>query len=112
MTKRHLDEPASVLLERLRAAREAEAKKPKAKRMLKSKATSNRRPLLDVLREHKKPITPEQLFREAGFQPAEADSFYRELASLRKVIREKKPSGAEARAWPHRARVLLEMTEG
>ena len=105
------DEPASVLLERIRAAREVEAEKPKAKRMPKTKATSTRRPLLDVLRKHKKPLTPEQLFRAAGFQPKEADSFYRELASLRKVLREKKPSGIEARAWPHRARVLLELKE-
>lgn len=64
------EESASVLLERIRAAREAEAKKPKAKRMPKSKSTSKkaRRPLLDVLREHNKPMTPEQLFREAGYE--------------------------------------------
>jgi type I restriction enzyme S subunit len=105
------DEPASVLLESICAARKAEAKKPKTKRMPKSKAIFTRRPLLDVLLEHKKAITPEQLFREAGFQPAEADLFYRELASLRKIIRENKPSGSEARAWPNRARVLLELKE-
>jgi type I restriction enzyme S subunit len=106
------DEPAFVLLERTRAAREAEAKKPKGKRMSKSTSKSPRRFLLDVLREHKKPITPEQLFREAGFQPAQADLFYRELASLQKLIREKKPSAVEAKAWPHRAHVLLELKKG
>jgi type I restriction enzyme, S subunit len=101
------DEPASVLLECIRASRKAEAKKPKGKRMSKSKPT--RRPLLDVLREHTKPITPEQLFDEAGFQPAQADTFYRELASLRKIIQEKKPDASEAKAWPYRAHVLLEL---
>ncbi len=106
------DEPASVLLERIRAARTAEAKKPKGKRMSKSKSKPTRRFLLDVLREHKKPMTPEQLFREAGFQPAQADLFYRELVSLRKFILEKKPSPPEAKAWPHRALVLLELKEG
>jgi type I restriction enzyme S subunit len=105
------DEPASALLECIRTAREAEARKPKAKRMPKSKVQSIRRPLLDVLREHKRPITPEQLFRDAGFQSAEADLFYRELATLRKIIRERKPSGTEARAWPQRVRVLLELKE-
>jgi type I restriction enzyme S subunit len=105
------DEPASILLDRIRAAREAEAKKPKGKRMPKSRSKFTRRPLLDVLREHKKPLTPEQLFRAAGFQPAQADLFYRELASLRKILREKKPSASEAKAWPHRSHVQLELKE-
>lgn len=105
------DEPGSVLLDRIRAAREEESKKPKIKRMTRPNAKPIRRPLLDVLREHKKPMTPEQLFREAGFQPKEADSFYRELASLRKVLQEKKPSGADAKAWPLRAKVLLQLKE-
>jgi type I restriction enzyme S subunit len=106
------DEPASVLQQRIRAAREAEAKKPKAKRMPKRNTTRTRRSLLDVLREHKKPITPEQLFREAHFQASEVDSFYRELASLRKLVREKKPVGAQARAWPQRSKVVLELRRG
>jgi type I restriction enzyme S subunit len=105
------DAPAPILLERIRAAREVEAKKPKAKRMLKAKTIFTRRPLLEVLRQHKTPLTPEQLFREAGFQPKEVDIFYRELASLRKVLREKKPSGTDAGAWPHHARVTLQLKE-
>jgi type I restriction enzyme S subunit len=62
------DEPASILLERIRAARKIEAQKPKGKRMPKSKSKATRRPLLNVLREHEKPMTPEQLFREAGYE--------------------------------------------
>jgi type I restriction enzyme, S subunit len=88
------DEPASDLLERLRADRRAEAQKPKAKRMPKSESTSKkkiRRPLLDVLLEHDKPMTPEQLFREAGYEhefkevkrsQEVVDSFYFELRRL------------------------------
>jgi type I restriction enzyme S subunit len=105
------DEPASVLLDRIRAAMEAETNKPKAKRMPKSKPHPTCHSLLDVLRKHKKPMTPEQLFRDAGFQPAQADLFYRELASLRKILRETKPSVSEAKDWPHRAHVLLEVKE-
>lgn len=105
------DEPASVLLERIRVAREAEAKQPKGKRMPKPRSRITRRPLLDVLGEHKTSITPEQLFREAGFQPAQADVFYRELASLRKILRETKPPASAAKAWPHRAHVLLKLKE-
>jgi type I restriction enzyme S subunit len=105
------DESASILLDRIREAREFEAKKPKAKRMTRIKSKTIRRPLLEVLRENKKPITPEQLFHEAGFQPAQADQFYRELASLRKNLREKKPSVSEAKAWPYRTHVLLKLKE-
>jgi len=108
------DEPASVLLERICAARQAEAKKPRAKRMPKpkSKSTAARRALLDVLREHKKPMTPEQLFREAGFEASQVDLFYRELTSLRDTLREQKPKASEAKLWPHRADVLLQLKEG
>jgi hypothetical protein len=83
------DEPASVLLERIRAARKVEAEKPKGKRMPKSKVLH--RPLLDVLREHKEPMTPEQLFREAGYEyefkkakhsQEVVDQFYFELRQL------------------------------
>ena len=79
------DEPASVLLRRIRAARETEAQEQKGERMKKPKSKSKkaRRPLLDVLREHKGPMTPEQLFREAGFETSQVDLFYRELTSLR-----------------------------
>jgi type I restriction enzyme S subunit len=106
------DKPASTLLEHIRAARQAEANKPKGKPMSKSKTQLPRRLLLDVLREHKQPMTPEQLFRSAGFQPTQTDLFYRELASLRKLLNEKKPSGSEAKTWPHHAQVLLELKEG
>lgn len=103
------NEHSSILLSRIRAAREVETKQPKAERMAKSKR--NRRPLIEVLRLQKKPMTPEQLFREAGFQPAEADLFYRELVSLRKILSEKKPSASLAKTWPHRAHVLLQLNE-
>lgn len=107
------DELASVLLERIRAAREAETQKPKAKSMPKSrtKPKNVRRSLLDVLREHKEPMTPEQLFREAGFEPSEVDNFYRELASLRDKLKERKPKDSEAKLWPHRVQVLLQLKE-
>lgn len=85
------DEPASVLLERIRAAREAEAKKPKATRMPKSRTKSAKRPLLDVLRESRKPMTAECLFLESGYETLRnesdepqdvVDAFYAELREL------------------------------
>jgi len=108
------DEPASVLLKRICADREAEAQKPKGKRMFKSKSKSKveRRPLLDILQEHKNPMTPEQLFREAGFEQSQVDLFYRELTSLRDKLQEKKPEGSDAKLWPHRADVLLQLKRG
>jgi len=108
------DEPASLLLERIRVARETNAHKPRVKRMHKaeSKFKKTRRPLLDVLREHKRPITPEQLFGEANFEPWQVDLFYLELTSLRDLLREEKPTGSEAQLWPHRAKVLLRLRKG
>jgi type I restriction enzyme S subunit len=111
------DEPASVLLGHIRAAREAEAQEQKGKRMKtmkkpKSKWKKARRPLLDVLREHKGPMTPEQLFREAGFEASQVDLFYRELTSLRDKLLEQKPKGSEAKLWPHRTNVLLQLKKG
>ena len=108
------DELASALLERIRTIRQAEADKPKGKRMSKSqsKAEMARRPLADILREHKKPMTPEELFRAAGFEVSQVDDFYRELASLRANLLEHKPRGSEAKLWPGRAHVLLEVKKG
>ncbi len=105
------DQPSSVLLEHIRAAREAEAKKPKVKRMRKLRLTVTRRPLLDVLREQKKPITPEKLFSQAGFKPPQVDLFYRELASLRDELHVVKPKPSEAKLWPDRAVVTLQLKE-
>lgn len=85
------DKSASVLLNRIQISREAEAKKPKGKRMSKPKPKTTRRPLLDVLREHKGPMTPETLFRDSGFEamfneseePQDiVDVFYKELRKL------------------------------
>lgn len=104
------EDPASVSLARIRAAREAEVKKARGKRMPKSKpAKLPRRPLLDVLREQSKPITPEELFRQAGFEPSQVDLFYRELASLRAKLQQQKPNASESRAWPRQANVLLRL---
>jgi type I restriction enzyme S subunit len=107
----HKDEPASELLERIRTKRKIEAQKPKGRPMPKSKSKVTRRPLLDVLREHKNPMTPEQLFRDAGFEPSQVDLFYRELVSLRDKLKEHKPKSSEAKSWPNRTHVFLELKE-
>jgi type I restriction enzyme S subunit len=104
-------EPASVLLEGIRAAREAESQKPKVKRMPKSKLTVTRRPLLDVLRENKGPMEPEQLFSKAGFKASQVDLFYRELASLHDKLQVEKPQASEAKAWPYNAHFTLQLKE-
>lgn len=108
------DEPASVLLEHIRSAREAEAKKPRPKRLKVTrmpKSSSTRRPLIEVLSEQNQPISPEQLFHDAGFQPVDAAAFYRELVTLRPRLQEKKPEDAQESSWPHHAQVLLELRE-
>jgi len=105
------DEPASVLLKLIRANREAEAQNPKEKHMTKFKSKDARRPLLDVLREHKEPMTPEQLFLKAGFEPSQVDLFYRELSSIRDKLEERKPKASDAMSWPYHAKVTLQLKE-
>ena len=106
------DEPATALIERIKAAREAAAQTSKGPLMTTKSKTLNRRTLLDILREHNKPMTPEQLFREAGFKPSEADQFYRELALLRDRLEEHRPTPWEAKSWPHQARITIELKRG
>ena len=109
------DEPASLLLERIRATREAEAQKPKGRRMPKSRApmkTAGRKDLLSILKENDGPMTPEQLFHAAGFKPSQVDQFYLELTLLRDELREQKPEGSEAKEWPLRAHVFLQLKRG
>jgi type I restriction enzyme, S subunit len=98
------EEPASIQLDRILAARETEAQNPKAKRMPKPKSTTVRRPLLDVLREHKGPMTPDQLFKISGYQQEfeenewrqeVVDKFYEDLRQLvgpRGPVHEKRPN--------------------
>jgi type I restriction enzyme S subunit len=79
------DEPASLLLDHIRAAREAEAQKPKGKRMSKSKPevkAVGRRGLLAVLNENGGQMTPEQLFRASGHSQESVDQFFAELRAL------------------------------
>lgn len=93
------DEPASDLLERLRAQRKTETSQLKAKHMPKprSKTSVPRRPLIEVLRQHKKPMTPERLFMLSGYQQEFADSEFRQdvvdsfYQELRQLIGSKGP---------------------
>jgi type I restriction enzyme S subunit len=85
------DEPASRLLQRIReerarreeelqAAREAEAKQPKLRgATVRTKKSSARRPLYDVLAEANRKLRPEELFDQAGFTVEFVEEFYDEL---------------------------------
>lgn len=104
------DEPASILLHRIRAVREVEGKRMKLKRMPKTKIKITRRSLLDVLRAHKKPMSPELLFRESGFQQEFEDNEYRQdivdkfYDELRSITG---PDGTVAETRPNKNTVLL-----
>jgi type I restriction enzyme, S subunit len=109
------DEPASLLLERIHAVREAEAQKPKGRPMSKSRAkmkAAGRKDLFSILKENDGPMTPEQLFHATGFKPSQVDQFYRELTLLRDKVREQRPKGSDAKSWPLRAHVFLQLKRG
>jgi len=94
------DEPASALMERIRAAREADTRKPKGKGMPKPRSSKKgiiRRPLLTVLQENGDPMTPEELFHTSGYSQESIDNFFAELRTLTnhpaKVAEERRASG-------------------
>ena len=79
------DEPASVLLERIRATWEAEAQTPKATPMSRYRSemkAAERRDLFVVLKEKGEPMTPEELFRASGHSQESVDQFFAELREL------------------------------
>lgn len=109
------DEPASTLLERIRQERVAKAVAEKGQRKGKRQGATNmtqqdRRPLLDVLKEHPRGLTPEELLRTAGYAISEVDDFYSELRGIVDHIEEKRPAGSKLNKWPKGARILLKAT--
>jgi type I restriction enzyme, S subunit len=76
------DEPASELLQRIQAEREErekqQAAKPKKERK-KMTEEKKRKPLVETLHAVGIRLTPEELFRRAGFDEESVDEFYEEL---------------------------------
>jgi type I restriction enzyme S subunit len=76
------DESAAVLLQRIQAEREGRDKQqvPKPKKEKKKMADENKRkPLIETLHAAGTRLTPEELFRQAGFDEESVDEFYEEL---------------------------------
>lgn len=107
------DEPANILLEHILKEKLLSEQQAKSKyrvernRMIRDKIkakrtkSTKRRPLLDVLLEAKRPLAPEDLFSEAGFDidniEEAIDDFYRELGDEieSKRIKEVRPNNAD-----------------
>jgi type I restriction enzyme S subunit len=93
------DEPASIMLKRFTAYRDAKAREPKGNRMSKSKSAPKgmvRRDLLAILEENGKPMTPEELFRASGHSQDSVEQFFAELRDLTtappKIVEDRKGS--------------------
>ena len=102
------DEPASVLLERLRNAPAPD----KPKRGRKAPASTLQleltvsQSLHEILTQHPDGISPEKLFSLAGFTDLSVDTFYQELATLLPQLHEIKPTGEAAKKWPNTSTTL------
>ena len=107
------DEPASVLLERIERTREKLLKDGEERTMntptSKKTARAHKQSLKDILARHPRGLSPEALFKKAGFKPSEVDMFYRELTSLRDTLEEVRPGAEKIKAWPLRATVVLKL---
>jgi type I restriction enzyme, S subunit len=91
------DEPASALLDRIRAERAAAPQQKRGSRRngvtkMPSRRKSQRRPVVEVLTEQKAPLTPEQLFQMAGFALEQVDEFYAEIKAAVEAGRIKQDS--------------------
>jgi type I restriction enzyme S subunit len=88
------DEPASILLERIRQEKALAMAEPKAKDKRKGKIMKHKqeeqRDIFSVLRKSGQAMTPEEVFSKVGFDEAEVDTFYEQLrqAIAAKQIRE------------------------
>lgn len=103
------DEPTCELLKRIAAAREAEKNAKKTNRPIRKrpKMSDEKRKLLDVIGESKEGITPDDLFRQAGYEPNEIDSFYIDLREIRRKITEIRTS--EINRWPQAKVIKLKL---
>jgi len=105
-------ETAKELLARVAKAKTAEANDKEKKKMkeqftVKHKKQPARRPLVDVIYENPKGITPENLLRIANYTIEEIDDFYCELSNIMQEIEEVKPSGSQAKKWLINNNVLI-----
>lgn len=103
------DEPASVLLFRIQAEREEREKQQAAKpKKEKRKMTDEkkRKSLVDVLHAAGTRLTPDELFKRAGFTEESIDEFYKELRQVLQIeidgkvvkpgqIKEERPNKAD-----------------
>jgi type I restriction enzyme S subunit len=85
------DEPASVLLERIRAKKVMDTRPRSRNHMRKQSAvrsSKKRRPILEVLNSSQEPLTPEELFARCGRNPLvieDIEGFFSELRELEKL---------------------------
>ncbi|QTF10911.1 restriction endonuclease [Brenneria izadpanahii] len=88
VTQEPNDEPASVLLERIRAQRAEQAKQPKPRMTKKKESTTVARKLIDVLTEASDWLPAQEAFRRCGIadgaQTEEIEALYAELRTLDK----------------------------
>ena len=119
VSRNSTDAPVGVLLDGLRRYQAELCSRPRAKRQSSSKPQldrggqimplDTRRPLLAVLKEHPKGMSPEELLREAGYSLDDIDEFYKALRSVASRVEEKRPQPRTVRAWPHAARIRLHL---
>ncbi|MEW8579629.1 MAG: restriction endonuclease subunit S [Candidatus Thiodiazotropha sp.] len=105
------DEPASLLLQKIREKERAPKKKSKSaeKKSVKIMEESMRRAIIDVLKEEGDAVEITSLMQKAGFDVTEVESFYYELGDVADQIMEIRPSKSEAKDWPYNEIVSIKL---
>jgi type I restriction enzyme S subunit len=122
LVKQHAnDEPAAVLVERIRQRRANKAENissatpEKRKRPIRPGgnivSSTSKRPLLPILRDHPKGLTPEELLSAAGYDLTEIDDFYEQLRAVQAYVTESRASGTRIHSWPNTASITLRIKE-
>lgn len=106
------DEPANELMLRIQASmarRMAERSRNRRDRNQGATTVTPRpkRGLMEVLEAHPEGMTPEDLFKAAGYHLAEVDEFYAHLARIAHRVEEHRPASKLKKRWPSGADIVL-----
>ena len=82
------------------------------KTLRRQKDRTMRIPLLQILRDNPEGLTPEQLFKLAGYTSEQVNEFYAELTSISKQLVENRPQGDKILQWPKVGEIVLRLKEG
>lgn len=94
-------ENAQELLDKIREEKVQQLENKPKNDKRKKKVTSERKPLLAILKKETKAITPEELMQKAGYSSNDIDMFYVKLADIAEQIEQLPIDSESLKGWPY-----------